>query len=91
MGRSMKPEPFFKARSHQGLAECMGGWCSLRGECPHYGVASVNGLQERICEPGSDGELPEGYRAVRIVPAGSWERPGAHLLARAAPFDGLAA
>jgi hypothetical protein len=92
MGRSMKPEPFFKTRRYLGLPECMGGFCQLRSECPQHEQVSTAGLQERLCVLGQDGRLSdEDFAVVRIVPAGKWERKGAGLLAPAGPFDGLVA
>lgn len=38
------------------MKACMGGWCDLRGRCPHYTEADrgVNPV-ERLCMSGKDG------------------------------------
>lgn len=38
------------------LLACMGGWCSIRGRCPHYHAGRTDGQpSERLCLPGQDG------------------------------------
>jgi hypothetical protein len=49
---------------------CMGGWCRIRQSCPHYTHADEREPDERICEPGKDGEA---VQVRRHRPIGSWE------------------
>ena len=37
------------------MKSCMGGWCTLRDKCPHYGAESDDRPAERMCLTGRDG------------------------------------
>lgn len=43
------------------MKSCMGGWCTLRDKCPHYGAESDDRPAERLCLTGRDG--------VRVIEA----------------------
>lgn len=34
---------------------CLGGWCRIRDNCPHYHAAVRLDPAERLCDRGSDG------------------------------------
>lgn len=41
----------------RGLPACLGGWCRKREHCQHYNATERSEPEERLCEPGADGEL----------------------------------
>ena len=41
---------------------CLGGWCKLRQNCPHYHAAMRLWPAERLCDKGRD-----GYSSVHFV------------------------
>ena len=53
----------------EAVRACMGGWCDLRGRCPHYTEAERVNAVERLCMTGRDGiRLIEAaaFRAVLV-------------------------
>lgn len=76
---------------NQNIRSCMGGWCSIRDVCTHYGRPSKLDPVERMCEPGRDG-LSFDHPIVIRRAAGSWQHSaGIPLLRAAEPFDLLGA
>ncbi len=73
------------------LTPCMGGWCRIREQCPHYTEAKRGPDDaDRLCLPGQDGAR-DGWALVIRRPVGSWERSGARWMRHAHPFDLLGA
>lgn len=46
---------------------CMGGWCTLRERCPHYGADGIAQPAERLCPAGLDGYFPGLRDVVELV------------------------
>lgn len=65
---------------------CMGGWCRKREHCPHFHAIDRRAPAERLCVPGADG-IGIARPVVIRMPAGSWERGSAALLAPAQPLE----
>lgn len=58
------------------LQACMGGWCTKRQHCLNYHSEDRREPEERLCEPGRDGQGIE-HSVVLQRQVGEWERaPG---------------
>jgi hypothetical protein len=51
------------------MKACMGGWCTKRGQCPHYTEAASPDVEpeQRLCIRGRDGERLTWAAVGRVV------------------------
>ena len=52
---------------------CLGGWCRIRANCPHYNAEDRSEPSERLCERGRDGVIADATPVrVAMLEPGEW-------------------